>query len=86
MRKELLVYVNTGELNEEISLTSVARKRSLVLITTSSGNKFTANKEELLEALKAITEFDAQTNSSTDDKPTEIEINTLEVSYGEEQC
>jgi hypothetical protein len=82
MRKELLVYVNTGEANEEISVTSVAKHRSLVLITTSTGTKFTANREELLEALQAIATFD----SSVTTKPEPIDnLNTLEVSYGDEQ-
>lgn len=81
MRKELLVYVTTAEPNEEISVTSVSKKRDYVLLTTAFG-KITANREELISALKAIEDFDIEYNSEVLPEIPTLDLN--EVSYGDE--
>lgn len=63
MRKELLVYVNSGEQDEEVSVRSVSTNRDLVIITNSVG-KFTANRSELMSALKEIEAFDNLNNTT----------------------
>jgi hypothetical protein len=62
MRKELLVFVSTTEHDNEISVTSVTKNRAYVLFNTGMG-KFTANREDLMLALKAIGDFDTENNS-----------------------
>ena len=62
MRKELLVYVDSGERDEEVSVRSVSTNRDLVIITNSIG-KFTANRAELLKALEEIAAFDNLNNT-----------------------
>ena len=83
MRKEIILYVDTGEQNEEVSIVSVAKNRGLLLLSTPSGQKFTVNKEQLLEAINVITEFDKGNNVSKEVVSKEPEINTMEVEYGE---
>lgn len=81
MRKELLVFISTAEQGEEISVLSVAKKREFVLLNVG-GNKFTANRKELIEALNAIGEFDEANNTNT--QAIENTTNTFEdVAYGE---
>lgn len=62
MRKELLVFVDSGERGEEVSITSVVKNRDFVLINSGVG-KFTISRSQLKEALAAIEEFDS-TNES----------------------
>lgn len=81
MRKELLVFVSTAEQGEEISVTSVAKNRSFVLISTPNG-KVTANREELVEALAAIKEFDESNNTETTSVTPSIPT-FEEVEYGQ---
>jgi len=87
MRKELLVYVNTTERNSELSVTALSNNRDFVLINTPSG-KVTANRQELIEALKAIEEFDSVHNKVQKD-PIEQSIlvgavSGNDVEYGDE--
>lgn len=56
MRKELTVYVNTIEKGEEFSISSVTQDRNYIIIN-SGGAKFTANVEDLENALKALKAF-----------------------------
>lgn len=84
MRKELLVYVNTTERGSEISLTALSNNRDFVLINSPTG-KFTANRQELIEALKAIEEFDSVNNVTPTDPLLLLVANVQEeVEYGEE--
>jgi len=62
MRKELLVYVNSGEKDEEVAVRSVSSDRDLVILTNSVG-KFTANRKELVDALLEIESFDLVNNA-----------------------
>ena len=57
MRKELIVFVNTIEKNEEFSVSSVASNRNFVILTSPTGGKFTANAAELIEALNELESF-----------------------------
>lgn len=72
MRKELLMYVSTAERDEELGIMSISKNRKCVIIN-SGGTKFTANREELLQALKAIEEFDMQ-NNATQEEPPELPV------------
>lgn len=81
MRKELLVYVNTGERGEEIGITSVSKNRSLVLFNTPLG-KVTVVRSELIEALSAIEEFDKTNNGEIVESVTVS--NVIDVEYGEQ--
>lgn len=82
MRKELLVYVSTVEKNEEIAVTSIGKHRNCVLITGSTG-KFTANRQELIEALNAIEQFDKEINPVIIEEKIVKDDNVEEVEYGE---
>ena len=81
MRKELHVFVSTVERGEEISVSSVTTSRDFVLISTPFG-KVSANKEDLLSALKAISEFDAEFNSNEILSQGDKQPSFLEVEYG----
>lgn len=81
MRKELIVYVNTGEHTEEIGITTLKRNRSFVILSLPNGSKITASKDELVEALKILREFDDTNNN---EPPAVLELdNSMEVTYGE---
>ena len=82
MRKELLVYVPTFEKGTEISITSVSNDRAFVIINTPSG-KITANRIELISALKEIEEFDLA-NNQVESKVIPLVI-VDEVTYGDEE-
>lgn len=62
MRKELLVFVETIEAGEEISVASVSTDRSFVILS-SAGGKFTANLKELKAALEEIEKFNGENNT-----------------------
>ena len=79
MRKELTVYVNTIEAGEEFSIMSVKQDRGFVIIN-SGGNKFTANVQELEDALKALKEF-----NEANVQETKSESTAIVMSYGDDQ-
>ncbi len=84
MRKELLVYIPTAEKGEEIAITALTQNRNFVLLSTAFG-KVTANRKDLIYALKEIEEFDSINNAET----TEVAAPLLfsipeEIEYGEE--
>ena len=79
MRKELTVYVNTIEKGEEFSIMSVKQDRGFVIIN-SGGNKFTANVQELEDALKALKEF-----NEVNVQETKSESTAIVMSYGDDQ-
>lgn len=82
MRKELLVFVDTGEQGEEISVVAVSNNRNLVLFGTPVG-KFTVSREQLKAALKAIEDFDGINNTNV--QPTLASVLDFEtVEYGDE--
>ena len=83
MRKELIVFVNTGEGNEEIGMSSVSRNRNFVILSLPNGVKITANKSELVEAIKAIDDFDKTENTEVVVSNDLTPVNDLEVSYGD---
>ncbi len=84
MRKELLVYVNTTERGSEISVTALSNNREFVLINTPSG-KVTANRNELIEALKAIEDFDSINNRDVGEPPILVAaLSGNDVEYGDE--
>ena len=90
MRKELLVYVNTTERGSEISLTALSNNRDFVLVNSPNG-KFTANRQELVEALKAIEEFDSINNVASSEPLILVRSSTNlvapvsdDIEYGEE--
>jgi hypothetical protein len=80
MRKELKVFISTSERNEEISVTSILKNRS-ILVFDNGINKFTANKEELLEAIKSIEEFDKENNVAVNEVSI-VSNEHFEVEYG----
>jgi len=79
MRKELTVYVSTIEKGEEFSIMSVKQDRNFVIINSGSG-KFTANVQELEEALKALKEF----NEANIQEVVQDDRNAIVISYGDE--
>lgn len=79
MRKELTVYVSTIEKGEEFSIMSVKQDRNFVIINSGSG-KFTANVQELEEALKALKEF----NEANIQEVVQDDRNSIVISYGDE--
>lgn len=84
MRKELLVYVNTTERGSEISVTALSNNRDFVLINTPSG-KVTANRQELIDALKAIEEFDSVNNKEAGEQLILVAaVSGNDVEYGDE--
>lgn len=86
MRKELLVFIPTFEQNEEISITSVAKNRTYVLLNTPLG-KVTAHREELIAALKAIDEFDKANNQTSTEEILVGENvgNSVDIEYGSQE-
>ena len=85
MRKELLVFIPTFEQNEEISVTSVAKNRTYVLLNTPLG-RVTAHREELIEALNAINEFDKANNTEGKQENLVADIgNSVDIEYGSEE-
>lgn len=85
MRKELLVFIPTFEQNEEISVTSVAKNRTYVLLNTPLG-RVTAHREELIEALNAINEFDKANNTECKQENLVADIgNSVDIEYGSEE-
>ena len=79
MRKELTVYVNTIEKGEEFSIMSVKQDRGFVIINSGVG-KFTANVQELEDALKALKEF-----NDANVQETKSESTAIVMSYGDDQ-
>lgn len=79
MRKELTVYVNTIEKGEEFSIMSVKQDRGFVIINSGAG-KFTANVQELEDALKALKEF-----NEANVQETKSESSAIVMSYGDDQ-
>lgn len=85
MRKELLVFIPTFEQNEEISVTSVAKNRTYVLLNTPLG-RVTAHREELIEALNTINEFDKANNTESKQENLVANIgNFVDIKYGSEE-
>lgn len=82
MRKELLVYVNTNERGQEISVASLAADRNYVVINTSTGKVGVAVKE-LKAALEAISVFNAENNTSEEKEVEQLPV-FGEIVYGEE--
>lgn len=78
MRKELTVYVNTIEMGEEFSISSVTQDRNYIIIN-SGGAKFTANVEDLQKALTALKEF----NEENVGKSEVDERDKIVMSYGD---
>ena len=82
MRKELLVYVDTAERGETLSVTAIANNRAFVTLNTPAG-KTTASIKDMIDALNEILAFD-KLNNSTVDPPTETQI-TFDVEYINEE-
>lgn len=80
MRKELTVYVNMIEKGEEFSISSVTKDRNYIIIN-SGGAKFTANVEDLQNALKALKEF----NEANVQEVVQDDRNAIVISYGDDQ-
>jgi hypothetical protein len=70
MRKELLVYVDTAERGETLSVTAIANNRNFVTLNTPAG-KTTASIKDMIDALNEILAFD-KLNNSTADPPNEV--------------
>lgn len=87
MRKELIIFVNTLEKGEEISVSSVAVNRKFVILTTATGHKFTASSSELLEALAELNSFnqgEAISNNVLAIVPNDPQIPLFEdIEYGD---
>lgn len=84
MRKELIVFVNTLEKGEEVSVSSVASNRKFVILTSPTGQKFTASVEELSQALIELNSFnsgDTVTKGNSEEVQAVSEF--LDVEYGE---
>lgn len=82
MRKELLVFVDTMERGEEISVSSVTKDRSYVIISTPTG-KVSASKDQLRKALDELDSFYSSEDSSS--VPVVEQSSFMEVSYGDEE-
>jgi hypothetical protein len=75
MRKELTVFINTFEKGEEISVTSLRIDRKYIVLNGASG-RFTANVDELLDAINELKAF------NVDDNVGNIQFD--EIVFGEE--
>ena len=82
MRKELLVYLDTAERGETLSVTAIANNRAFVTLNTPAG-KTTASIKDMIDALNEILAFD-KLNNSTTDPPTETQT-TFDVEYINEE-
>ena len=83
MRKELLVYVDTAERGETLSVAAIATNREFVVLNSTAG-RMTASVKELIEALNTIREFDKTNNPTTVDPPTEAQM-SFDVEYTNEE-
>jgi hypothetical protein len=83
MRKELLVYVDTAERGETVSVTAIANNRAFVTLNTPAG-KTTVSIKDMIDALNEILAFDKLNNSSTTDQPVEAQI-SFDVEYINEE-
>jgi len=82
MRKELLVYVDTAERGETVSVTAIANNRAFVTLNTPAG-KTTVSIKDMIDALNEILAFD-KLNNSTVDPPTEVQT-SFDVEYINEE-
>ena len=83
MRKELIVYVNTNERGETISVASLAVDRKYVIFNMG-GNKAIIDVEDLESALAAIKEFNDQNNSKDEIKEAQVS-KYMDIEYGNEE-
>ena len=78
MRKEIIVYVNTNERGEEISVSSLRNDRSYVIMNVA-GVKVAVSVQELETALQVLKDFNAE-NSGNEAAPLPT---YNEITYGD---
>lgn len=82
MRKELVIFIPTYEQGEEISISSVAKNREYIILSSPNGTRTTANLEELLKAVEALKQFNIDNNTESD---VSVSNDFNDVEYGDGQ-